>query len=643
MGFRFSTSAVIALALLLSPLSSQTPNSASNSDPGWIATIQVQVRDGNGHPVTGLEPANFIVTEDGNSDPVISVQSFEELTSAAPAPQIEIPNQQPSPQPKLSQSAHTTTQSTRPTTWILLILAPMSAAGRNASITGVLKFLNQPHPADWSFSLFDDARQLLPFGNDVNAIRARLNSLAHKVSPPQFDDGPWVPLATRAIAELGTRPGRRAVIFASDYDSDAFISGLHRLRVGPSGFVDAAIRAQAPMYTLQASGPGVVVPFGGAADISWNDPLSQTPISGQFIAEWLNSDFISLGQEFSEFLWSAYETGGRPARTMQDAFERIAEDAGGLYRITFRPQLLEADGSWRPVSVEVRSPRAHAKYATYYVAPTAENRVEIPQAIRAALKEGANTSGLDAAAHVWIFPAVDGVSTTVMTADITWPGNAHPVAPRSKLQIYTQIINENIGQVVGSWLSEREWNSPTIHWQREVPLYPGSYNLRVYALDPASKRIATRAFSFTADPFGGARVIRISPTVIANRCLRDEEIEGRQNLFDPLLFDGCLLAPTASATFSLRDKPLVLVRFYAHERNLESTTFKHWKAFASVGEGPLIPLTIAPGNVRGFIASGRLDLEKLNLKPGTYIVNVGFDIGEKEPVFARPTQLTIAP
>jgi len=31
------------------------------------------------------------------------------------------------------------------------------------------------------------------------------------------------------------------------------------------------------------------------------------------------------------------------------------------------------------------------------------------------------------------------------------------------------------------------------------------------------------------------------------------------------------------------------------------------------------------------------------LKPGTYQASIGFDIGEKEPVLARPTQLTIAP
>jgi len=603
----------------------------------------VQVRDSNGHPVTGLEPVNFVINENGTTDPVVSVENFQQLTSAQALPEPQIPDRQPTPQPVVPQAPHPTAQTTRPITWVLIILAPMSATGRNASITGIQEFLNQPHTADWSFALFDDGCELTPFEKDIDAIRTRLTTLEHHVSKPQFDGGPWVPLATRAIAELGTKPGRRVVIFASDFDLDPSNRGPYRLHVGPSGFVDAAVRAEAPMYTLQASGPGVVVPFGGAADIPYNDPQSNSTMSGQFLADRLNSEFMSSFAEFSDFLWSAYQTGGRPARNMKDAFEKIAEDAEALYRITFRPQMLEADGSWHPVSVEVRSPRLHATYATYYVAPTAENRIQLPAAIRAAMKADAGTSGLDAAAHVWIFPAVDGVSTTVMTADITWPDTAHPVSPPAKLQIYAQIINENIGHAVGSWLSEREWNSPTIHWQREVPLYPGSYSLRVYALDPASKRIATRAFSFTADPFGGVRVIRLSPTVIANRCLRQDEIEGRKNLFDPLLFDGCLLAPTASGTFSLLEKPLVLVRFYAHERNLESTTFKKWRAFASVGDSPLIPLTITPGNVRGFIASGRLDLGKLDLKPGIYIVNVGFDIGEKEPVFARPTQLTIVP
>ena len=196
MDLRFSTSAALSLVFFLSPLYSQTAALPQSSETNWYATVQVQVRDSNGHPVSALEPANFVITENGTTDPIVSVQSFQELASAAAAPPPEIPNQEPSPNPALAQSASPATGSARPTTWVLIILAPMSATGRNASITGIQKFLNLPHPADWSFALFDDGCQLTPFSKDLDAIRFRLSTLAHHLSKPQFIGGPWVPLPT---------------------------------------------------------------------------------------------------------------------------------------------------------------------------------------------------------------------------------------------------------------------------------------------------------------------------------------------------------------------------------------------------------------------------------------------------------------
>jgi VWFA-related protein len=649
MDIRFSTLAAFSLVLFIGPLHCQTPTALPSSEMNWYATVQVQVRDSNGHPVSGLEPANFVINENGTTDPIVSVQSFQELTSAAPAPQSGAPNPQSSPQPNVAQSTSSAAQAARPTTWILIILAPMSATGRNASITGIQKFLNQPHPADWSFALFDDGGELTPFSKDLDAIRFRLNTLEHHLSKPQFIGGPWVPLAARAIGELAVRPGRRAIVFASDFVFDvaepARNPGL--LRVSPSHFIDAARSAQAPMYTLQASGPGVSTPFGDAA--SADVPEAMRPMTlGQIVANQINSNLVGLGAAVGDFAWSAYETGGRSARTMQEALEGIAEDAAGFYRITFRPHLLEADGSWHPISVQVRSPRVRARYRSFYVAPTSEKREQVPSAIQAALKSGASSNGFDLATRVWIFPDTNGMSTTVMAADIAWPPTEHPPAVRSSLQLYVQLINQNIGHPVGSWITEREWNSSgattsTIHWQRELPLYPGSYELRISAFDSAAKRLATRTFAFAADPAGGFGTIRLSHTLLASRCLTDEEHQGRKNLLDPLLLNGCLLAPAASGIFSAQSKPNILVRLYAADRKLDPLILKHWKAFVKVGDRPPIPLTITRGAVRGFIASGQLDLEKLNLRPGKYQVTIGFDIGGIEPVFARPSELTITP
>ena len=650
MDIRFSTSAAFLVVLFISHLQSQTSAPAANSETNWYATVQVQVRDGSGRPVSALEPANFIVNENGATDPVVSVQSFQELTTAAPAAQAEMPNQaQPSGQLEAVRNALPTTQGARTSTWILLILAPMSATGRNASITGIQKFLNQPHPADWSFALFDDGCQLTPFSRDLDAIQSRLDFLAHHFNPPQFiESSPWVPLAARAIAELGVKAGRRAVVFASDFVFDVTEPDSRHpklFRVSPSQFIDAARSAQAPMYTFQSSGPGVATPFG---DASYERPLLIQPITGLIVADQINSNLVGLGTAVGDFAWAAYQTGGRSARTMQEALEEVAEDAAGFYRITFRPQLLEADGSWHPISVQVRSPRVHARYRSFYVSPTSESREQVPSAIHAALKAGASPSGLDAAMRVWIFPDTNGMSTTVMAADIAWPTTDHPLVHDSKLRLYVQLINQNIDHPVGSWITEREWNhsgggSPTIHWQRELPLYPGSYELRLFAIDSAEKRVVTRAFAFAADPAGGFGTIRLSHTLLASRCLKDEEHQGRKNLLDPLLLDGCLLAPAASGTFSAQSKPTILVRLYAADRKLDSLILKHWKAFVKIGDRPPIPLNITRGSVRGFVATGQLDLDKLAMEPGTYKVAVGFEIGEKEPVFARPSELTIAP
>jgi len=333
---------------------------------------------------------------------------------------------------------------------------------------------------------------------------------------------------------------------------------------------------------------------------------------------------------------------------MQEALEHIAEDAAGFYRISFRPQIREADGSWHPISVQVRSSRVRARYRSFYVAPTSESRQQVPSAIDAALKTGASSNSLDAAARVWIFPDTNGVSTTVMAADIAWPSSDQSPGLRSMLQLYVQLINQNIGHPVGSWVAEREWdhsggNSPSVHWQRELPLYPGSYELRISAFDPQTGRLATREVPFSADPAVGFGSIRLSHTLLADRCVPDEEREGRKNLLDPLLLNGCLLAPDAFGSLSTQSKPNILVRLYAADRKLDRLILKHWRAFVKIGDMPTIPLSITRGAVRGFIASGELDIAKLALKPGTYQASIGFDIGEKEPVLARPTQLTIAP
>ena len=573
MRLRFGTIAVLLAAVFdAAPSLPQVADQGTDAARNWNATIQVLVRDERGQPLAGLRADDFILTEHGARDRVLDATS---LSRPASFSGTEHSSNDTGAVSLLSKSS-------QPLTWVLVVLAPMSATDRDAAIDELEEFLNRPQPQHWRLALLDDAGELTSFDNGPEKVRARLEYLAKHSSPQQFISGPWIGTAGRAMEELAIQPGRHAIVFASDFEYD--VSGVGRnpqlMRVGPSAFIDSAVRARAAMYTVQRSGPGTVVPFGAAADDA------QYFGSGQQVAQMIMDQTVSLGVARSDFLYAADQTGGQSARDMKDAFREIASDAAGYYRITFRPNLNEADGAWHPISIATRVPHARIRSAGYYLAPTAENRQQMPAAMRDALRAGASASGLDAAAHVWLFPDAGGVNTGVMAADLMWSAKEGKVDPSSKVQIFAQVVDESMGRVVGSWLSERQWNSAnaasfTLHWQQEATLYPGSYSLRVVAMDSGTKRIVTRAFSFVVRSVPGKGVNRVSQVVIATRCMKDEEREGRTNLFDPLMHEGCLLAPSASASVSLRDDPTVLVRIYSADQKFGESIIRRWKAMRS--------------------------------------------------------------
>jgi hypothetical protein len=634
MGFRFSASAVLASALFAHAVSSQAPKPANDSDPDWIASIQAQVHDGNEHPISGLGPDDFILTEHGERDAIVAIRGQGWAVSGA-TPQMETPKSLavPATQPQRPQVAPAKTLKT----WVLVVIEGVSPAGRHFAIAGLQKFLSQPHPPGWAFALFDDAGEFLPFSEDTEALRSRLDFLEHHVSGRPTGGHPISTVGT-AIEDLGIKPGRRAIVFASDS--------------APLFYIDAALRAQAPIYIVQASGPGTVVPFGSAEMQAPTDigGLESSPSTGLLVADQIHFDSWNAGDVFTEFLEAADGTGGRSARDMRDAFEKIADDAAGFYRITFRPRMGEPDGALHPISVAVRTPHAHVRSARYYVAPTPESRQTLPAPIRAALKAGVITQGLDAAAHVWLFPDVKGVHTSVMAADISWPASAGNIGPESKLQIYAQLVDEGMGRTVGSWMTEHTWKStdshlPTAHWQREASLYPGTYSLRVIALDAASGRIGTRAFSFAIHP-SSTPAFQFSAVVVASRCLDRNEMQGRTNLLDPMLLNGCLLSPSAAGSFAATEIPTMIVRLYPANQQVRDMFLKEWRAYVSIGDGPRIPLAITSADIRGLIATDKLDFAKLDAKPGDNEISVVFEApagAGKKHVLALRSQVTVIP
>ena len=137
-----------------------------------------------------------------------------------------------------------------------------------------------------------------------------------------------------------------------------------------------------------------------------------------------------------------------------------------------------------------------------------------------------------------------------------------------------------------------------------------------------------------------------SEIIIADRCLAADEVQGRTNLLDPVLLNGCLLAPSASASFSAAQSPTLMVRLYTTDPKLRETVLKHWKAYMTVGDAPGIPVSITSADIRGLVVTAPLNLQQLNLKPGSHPIELAFeakaDDGSKHTITIR-SQLTVIP
>jgi hypothetical protein len=150
MKFRFDTSAAFFVSALLAiPLPSQTPDPRKDSARNWTATIQALVRDDRGNPIAGLGADDFILTEHGERDKVVEVFSLAGPDFNGSQAPIESFNPQPVAPTQVTQGPHAAT-------WVLVVLAPMSASGRGFAIAGLLKFLNQSGADKWHVALFDD-------------------------------------------------------------------------------------------------------------------------------------------------------------------------------------------------------------------------------------------------------------------------------------------------------------------------------------------------------------------------------------------------------------------------------------------------------------------------------------------------------
>lgn len=611
-----------------------TVHAYSTPDNPDDATVTVIVRDASGNPVAGLSSGDFILTEDNERVPITAVSSVGQPTKSG-SPQSE-PGQDEIP-------GHSALQLSVAN--VLLIISPMSADGRHDAIRSALKIFAESRLNCCNLALLDDSGTYTQ-GN--LAVKNRLDGLQNHISPPQYVGGEWMMSARKAIEELGLIPGRRAVIFVSDYESKlprAIEQNPYLLRADPSIFVVPTLRAHAAMYTIQSSGPTPVIPFGDAASQGTSSG------SGPDILASLSGDTVGLGNLRSRLLYAAAVTGGSTAEDIPHALVQIARDTEGCYILHFRPTTQEADSGWHLLKLRTTVPQFHvSEISLYKPSPASAGLTSIPPAVIEAFQPGIIASDLKVESHAWFFPdGRNGVYTLPTSVDVSWVNPAPGPGAGSRVKIYARLRNESIDAAVGFREAVTTWSADpapsSAHWQDEFNILPGEYTLTIVALDPSSGMVGNTTYSFTVHSVQG-QLVAASSLIFADSCYSDPADKGaRTRLSDPLDREGCELQLNAKASFPINHRLTFLLRLYPASQKLSDEIVRSWKvnlvaADAKTSAQHSTPLTIEQGEVRGLVVSGTFLPADLQLGAGIHKLALLFE-GPRHERFAAEGTLTL--
>jgi hypothetical protein len=599
------------------------------------ATISVLVRDATGQPVPGLAADNFIVKEADQRRAVVGIETEH--------PPIVAPNTQPQTLNPSKQEVSSKGEEV----YVLLVISPMTLGGRFGVMRSASQLLSQSAINCCHIALLDDSGTYTPFGRGTAEVRLKLEEISKKVPKPQYPGGAWMSSATKAFKDLGIMPGRRAVVFASDYESkstEAYERNPNLLRVVPSMFIIPALQAQAQLYTVQSSGPSAVVPFGNAAS------AETYSASGPQLLANIGNETASLGGLRSDLLFAAAETGGLPENSLGDALGQIIKDAEGYYILHFRPPPEESDGDRHPIEVTTPLPHLHISATHFYQAPLASSQTRgIPQALSEIMESTTDSKSLQIDTRAWFFP--DGrndVSSLPLSADVMWTDHSTPQV-NSTVEIYAKLRNETMDVEVASWRALRRWTSKQglmyTHWQDVISIYPGAYTLRIVAMDTSSGLLGSKTYSFLVHSASG-QSLAVGPIVLSDRCLNTEVNNGsRLRLIDPIRWKGCEIELSTRVIFPVDQQFNLLLRLYPGAQKLSEDFIREWKASLVIADSKetakrSISLPIQQGEVRGLVISGIITPSEFHLRPGRHKLAIIFQGPGKER-FATETEFVL--
>jgi VWFA-related protein len=318
--------------------------------------------------------------------------------------------------------------------------------------------------------------------------------------------------------------------------------------------INAAVRANMSIYTMDIRGLQAIVPGGEAQNASLR---GTSPYSGQATINALNSNFTT--QETLVTL--AGDTGGRAFLDSNDfskVFSGVQQDTSVYYLLGYHSNNSARDGRFRKITVRVNRPGVKIDFRRGYYAPadfqhsTKENReLQLDQELASDLPSTDLPVYLSAA----YFRISDGkfyvpVSVVVPGSQIPFTrSNDQDRATLDVLGVVTSPDKRPIGQIrdtVKLALSTSEFvGRKNVQYDNGFVLPPGKYHLKFVIRENQTGRLGSFETDFTIPDLKGVPV-KMSSVVLASQI----RPAGKRKSDNPLVRDGSEVIPSVIHVFS---------------------------------------------------------------------------------------------
>ena len=667
-GARKSLAWLLGLALLGANLPAQETDYTFHAKTELVL-VNVTARDKSGNFVRDLKPEDFTVLEGNKPQKIVSfdIENTDALPTAN-VPQVKLlttPSKaQAAPQPQNEVAAALGAFKDRRLIILFFDLSSMEPEDVDHAATSAEHYVDdQMRPADLVAVV--SLGSTLEVNQDFTSDKAQLKKVLQSFNEGEaegYEEGSTG--TTEGTADTGgsyTPDDTEYNIFNTDRRLEAirsiaaqlahveqkksliyFSSGMDRTGVENQAelraAVNAAVRANLSIYTLDARGLQATVPGGEAQSASLR---GTSAYSGASTLSALSSNFTS--QETLVTL--ASDTGGRAFLDTNDfgkVFTGVQQDTSNYYMLGYHSTNPAQDGRYRRITVRVNRPGIKLEFRRGYYAPADfkhSNQEDRERQLDEEMASELPSTDLPVYLSAAYFRV--GENKFYMPVSVVVPGSEIPFSnnrdkDKATLDVLGMVTDSVSKRPLGevretvklSLDTSTEVRRKNVQYDSGFVLPSGTYHLKFVVRENQTGRLGSFETDVSIPNFKNDPLLKMSSVVLSSQIRQAT----KHNNLDPLVRDGSEVIPNVTHVFSSGQHLYFYYEVYdpGHEGTGKGQNNGPIKVLTNVAffqgkvktyETPLVSATELNAEDR-HAAVFQLDVPLAQLKPGFYTCQV---------------------